>query len=120
MLRETAGNGGPVPDAAVPHSADGGGPKSFARRSPGPTSASPSPLKEACSLTTPPNHPERLHRGRFPKGQSGNPTGRPRGIKERVSRGVIKTLVLEVIESNEPKVRAALERAATNPKSVVQ
>jgi hypothetical protein len=69
---------------------------------------------------TPPKHPERLHRGRFPKGQSGNPTGRPRGIKEPVSRGLVKNLLLEVIERNEAKVRAALERAATNPKCVLQ
>jgi hypothetical protein len=60
-------------------------------------------------------------RGRpFEKGHKANPRGRPRGVKETVPRGFIKKLTLDVLEGGEQRVRAALERAATNPKTVVQ
>jgi hypothetical protein len=60
-------------------------------------------------------------RGRpFQPGDRANPRGRPRGVKETAPRGLIKKLTLGALEGNEQAVRAALEHAATNPKSVVQ
>ena len=53
----------------------------------------------------------------FAKGNKASP-GRPRGVKETMPRGLVKKLVLGVIEGNVEQVAEALRRAAVNPKTV--
>jgi hypothetical protein len=51
--------------------------------------------------------------------ERGNPRGR-KGVKEAVPRGLVKRLVFAVVTENEELIRKTLERAATNPKTVLQ
>lgn len=58
-------------------------------------------------------------RGRpFPPGQSGNPKGRPPGIKDRLPRGFVARLVLATLEANEAAACEAFRRMLTNPRQV--
>jgi hypothetical protein len=60
-------------------------------------------------------------RGRpFPPGVSGNPGGRPPGVKEETARGLIRRLVLEVVQEGEAAVRATIRRLLKDPRTAVQ
>ena len=56
----------------------------------------------------------------FRKGDRANPHGRPRGVKELVPRGFLKRIVYEVVQDNLAGYKAALARAGTSPKTVLQ
>ena len=56
----------------------------------------------------------------FKKGLGGNPHGRPKNVKELVPRGFLKRVVYEVVHDNLAGYKAALARAGTSPKTVLQ
>jgi hypothetical protein len=59
-------------------------------------------------------------RGRpFPPGVSGNPKGRPPGVKEEAARGLVRRLVLEAVQEGQAAVRATLRRMLKDPRTAV-
>lgn len=85
------------------------------------TTASTPPAPTGAEVVAAPSIPEVPRRvdGTYPKGVSGNPGGRPKGIVEPIPRGYVKRLVLGVIQCDEERVRRALLTAATSHRTVV-
>ena len=86
------------------------------------------PLPKAKPLPFPNGRERRLPDGRFPPGHSGNPTGRPPGVRSRATLAVesamstdAEAIVRKVIElalaGNATAMRLCVERIAPRPRS---
>ncbi|MGH7310068.1 MAG: DUF5681 domain-containing protein [Candidatus Rokuibacteriota bacterium] len=61
-----------------------------------------------------------VRRTTWEPGKSGNPRGRPTGIKEALPRGLVKRLVLETLQESEAEAKASYRRMLGNARTVGQ